>query len=108
MAVRVDCSPSGFGGGSGAVFIGGLNGLGVRGGSRGGQGSQVKRCHQQQHPATTKGGPFVRSSSLVSSSVVDTMSSVTVDVRMEKRAQKFLLFIIIFHFICWLPLNVLK
>ena len=32
----------------------------------------------------------------------------SVDVRMEKRAQKFLLFIIVFHFVCWLPLNVLK
>ena len=107
MAVGLDCPPRGVGGGSGAVFIGGLNGLGVRGGSRGGQGSQVKRGHQQQ-PASARGRAFVRSSSLVSSSVVDTMSSVTVDVRMEKRAQKFLLFIIIFHFICWLPLNVLK
>lgn len=35
-------------------------------------------------------------------------ASGAVDVRMEKRAQKFLLFIIVFHFICWLPLNVLK
>ena len=35
-------------------------------------------------------------------------SSVVLDLRKEKRAQKFLLMIVIVSFVCLLPLNVLK